>query len=85
MTFLSSTAYFHMSHFPTSQPTTAFYPKLGCIQFSFQKLEMLTPIHNDADDTDDADDYNRVICIALLKAFNCAKNTRAIPGKLCKT
>ena len=64
-----------MSHFTTSKPTTAFYPKLGCIQFSFQKLEMLTPAHNDTDNTDDADDandgYNRVIGIALLKAFSC--------------
>ena len=36
-----------------------------------QKLEMLTPVHNNADN---ADDYNRVIGIALLKAFSCAKN-----------
>ena len=74
-----------MSHFPTSQPTTAFYPKLGCIQFSLQKLEMLITVHNDADDANDADDtdnasdtddidnYNRVIGIALLKPFSCAK------------
>ena len=32
---------------------------------------LLTSVHNDADDTDD---YNRVIGIALLKAFSCAKN-----------
>ena len=69
-----------MSHFPTSLPTTAFYPKLGCIQFSLQKLQMLTPVHNDANDTDngnkaeDADNYNRVIGIAQLKAFSCGKN-----------
>ena len=61
-----------MSHFPTSQPSTAFYPKLGCIQFPLQKLEMLTPVPNDTDDANDednAEDYNRVIGIALL--FSC--------------
>ena len=78
-----------MFHFPTSQPSTAFYLKLGCILFSLQKLQMLTPVHNnaddtndadnaddanDADDTDNADNYNRVIGIALMKAFSCAKN-----------
>ena len=62
-----------MSHCPTSQPTTAFYPKLGCIQFSLQKLQMLTPVHNDTDDANDKDDYNRVIGIELLKGFSCAK------------
>ena len=62
-----------MSHFPTSQPTTAFYPKLGCIQFSLQKSQMLTPVHNDKDDANDADDYNRVIGKTLLKAFSCTK------------
>ena len=34
---------------------------------------LLTSVHNDTDNTDDADDYNRVIDIALLKAFSCAK------------
>ena len=37
---------------------------------------LLTSVHNDADDTDatdDAIDYNRVISIALLKAFSCVK------------
>ena len=74
-----------MSHFPTSQPTTAFFPKLECIQFSLQKLQMLTPVHNDADnakDSDDAydvdnadstDDYYKVLGMALVKAFSCAK------------
>ena len=33
---------------------------------------MLTPVHNDVDNTDDADNYNRVIGIALLKVFSCA-------------
>ena len=47
---------FYVSDFPTSQPTTAFYTKLWCIQFFLQKLQMLTPVHNDADDTEDADD-----------------------------
>ena len=60
-----------MSHFPTSQSTTTFYPKLGCIQCSLQKLQRLTPVHNDADDADNADDYKSVIGIALLKAFGC--------------
>ena len=71
-----------MSYFHTSEPTTAFYLKLRCIQFSLHMLQMLTPVNidaddaNDGDDTDDADDYNRVIGIALLKAFSCAKNKR---------
>ena len=72
-----------MSHFPTSQPTTDFHPKLGCIQFPLQKSEMLTSVHNDVDDTDDTDDadhYNRVIGIALLKAFRYAQNN--MPTKL---
>ena len=32
-----------------------------------------TSVHNDADMADDADDYNRVIGIALLKAFSSGK------------
>ena len=38
--------------------------------------QLLTSVHNEADDadaTDDADNYNRVIGIVLLKAFSCAK------------
>ena len=41
-------------------------------------VSLLTSVHNDADNTnaadatDNADDYNRVIGIALLKAFSCA-------------
>ena len=38
---------------------------------------LLTSVNNDAnniDHADDADDYNRVIGIAQLKAFRCAKN-----------
>ena len=65
-----------MSHFLTSEPTTAFYTKLGCIQFSLQKL-MLTHVHNDVDNVDDADDtndYNMVIDIALLKVSAVLKN-----------
>ena len=34
------------------------------------KLQVSTPVHNDADVTDDADNYKRVIGIALLKAFS---------------
>ena len=76
-----------MSDFPTPQPTTAFYPKLGCIRFSLQRLQMLTPVHNDTDDADDtdnandvdnADDYNRLIGIALLKAFSCANKIKTL-------
>ena len=49
------------------------------------KIHLLTSVHNDSDDTDNADDadatddadntdnYNRVIGIALLKAFSCVK------------
>ena len=46
-------------------------------QFFVIKNNLLTSLHNNADDadaTDDANDYNRVIGIALLKAFSCAKN-----------
>ena len=68
VTFIIQYSRFHMSHFPTSLPTTAFYPKLGCIQFSLQRLQMLSPAHNDVDNTDD---YNRVIGMAQLKAL-CA-------------
>ena len=38
---------------------------------------LLTFVYNNTDathDADDADNYNRVIGIALLKAFSCAKN-----------
>ena len=43
---------------------------------------MLTPVHNDVNNTDDADDYNRVIGIAQLRAFSCAKKeTRITHGK----
>ena len=44
---------------------------------SLQKLQMLTSVHNNAGNAykaDEADDSNRVIGIALLKAFSCAKN-----------
>ena len=50
------------------------YPK--CYFF----MQMLTPVHNDADDidnvayTNDADNYNRVIDIAQLRVFSCAEN-----------
>ena len=41
---------------------------------------LLTSVHNNTDDSDDTDDaynakqYNRVISIAQLKDFSCAKN-----------
>ena len=77
VTFFIQYSRFHMSHFPTSQPTTALYQMLGCIQFSLQMLQMLTPVHNDTNDADDidnadnADDYNKMVGIAQLKAFSC--------------
>ena len=39
-------------------------------QFFLVKNTLLTSVHNN---TDNADDYNRMIGIALLKAFSCAK------------
>ena len=35
---------------------------------------LLTSVHNNTDNTDDTHDYNRVIGLAQLKAFSCAKN-----------
>ena len=43
-------------------------------QFFLVKNNLETPIPNNADDADNADDYNRMIHIGLLKAFSCAKN-----------
>ena len=46
-------------------------------QFFLVKNNLLTSVHNDTDATDNADAadyYNRVIGIALLKAFSCANN-----------
>ena len=45
-------------------------------QFFLVKNNLLTSVHNDIDAADDADDYNRVIGIALLKAFSCGKKVR---------
>ena len=48
-------------------------------QFFLVRNNLLTSVHNNvdnADATDDANNYNRVIGIALLKAFNCAKNPK---------
>ena len=48
-------------------------------QFFLVKNNLLTFVHNDTDDADaadKADNYNRVIGIALLKAFSCAKNRK---------
>ena len=36
---------------------------------------LLTSVHNDADAKNNANDYNRVIAIAPLKAFSCAKKS----------
>ena len=47
-------------------------------EFFLVKNNLLTSAHNDADATDDADDYNRVIGITQLKAFSCANNTQTI-------
>ena len=61
------------------------------MQFSLQKLQMLTPVHNDEDnannadaanDANNADNFNRVIGIALLKAFNCANKYISYLNKL---
>ena len=42
-------------------------------QFFLVSKILLTSVHNDTETTDDADNYNRMICIAQLKAFSCAK------------
>ena len=53
--------------------------------FPSQKLQMLPLVHkgtDNADNTDDANDmhnHNRVIGIAWLKAFSCAKNRNFAP------
>ena len=44
------------------------------IQTCYFFIQMLTPVHNNANDTDDANDavdYSRVTGIAQLKAFSC--------------
>ena len=74
MTFLFSTSDFICLTFLLHSQPQLSNPKLGCIQFSPQKLQVLTPVHNDTEDTDDAGNYNSVIGIALMKAFSCAKN-----------
>ena len=48
-------------------------------QLFLVKNNLLISVHNDTDEadaTDDANNYNRVIDIALLKAFSCAKNPK---------
>ena len=45
-------------------------------QFFLVKNNLLTSVHNNADDTDD---YNRVIGIAQLNAFSCSKNEVPAP------
>ena len=47
----------------------------GFEHFFLSKTNLLTSVHNDADDANDAhntDDYSRMIGIAQLKAFSCA-------------
>ena len=43
-------------------------------QFFLVKNNLLTSVHNDTDDADNADDYKRVNGIAQLNAFSYAKN-----------
>ena len=65
-----------MSHFPTSQPTTTFYQRWDALSFpskSYKCEHLLTKTQIDADNAENVDDYNRVISIALLKAFSCAR------------
>ena len=45
-------------------------------QIFLVKNNLVTSVHNEADAADDNDDYNRVIGMALLKAFSCAKKSR---------
>ena len=49
----------------------ALYVKGTSLSTDYKTCTLLTSVHNDADE---ADDYNRVIGIALLKAFSHAKN-----------
>ena len=42
-------------------------------QFFLVKNNLLTSVHNNTDNVDNANEYNSVIGIALLKAFSCAK------------
>ena len=41
---------------------------------------LLTSVHNDADDANDANNYTRVSGVAQLKAFSCAKNSSKVTG-----
>ena len=45
-------------------------------------LYLLTSVHNDADD---ANNYKRVIGIALLEAFSCAKTVKIFGRQNMKT
>ena len=51
------------------------------MQFFLVKNNLLTSVHNDADATDDANNYNRVIGMALLKAFSCANKKQEVSHK----
>ena len=51
-------------------------------QYFLVKNNLLTSVHNNADDmdnADDTDDCNGVIGIAQLNAFSCAKNEQKCP------
>ena len=80
MTFLSSTADFICLTFLLHSQPQLSPQSWDASSFPLQKLQMLTPVHTDTDNannTDDADNYNRVIDIAQMKAFSCA-------NKVCK-
>ena len=74
MTLLSSTADFICLTFLLQSQPQLSTQSLDASSLPPQKLQMLTSVHNDAENADDAEDYNRVIGIALLKAFICTNN-----------
>ena len=55
-------SYVSLSYFTANH---SFLPKAGLHPVSLQKLQMLTPLHNNANN---ADNYNRVTGIAQLEA-----------------
>ena len=44
------------------------------LQVISSKNNLLTSVHNNTDDADDTNNYNKVIGIAQLNAFSCANN-----------
>ena len=48
-------------------------------QFVLVKNNLLASAHNDADNANNADDYNQVIGIAQLNAFSCANKCYYLP------